>query len=387
MITAIRLMIRFLASYGFAVVLLFFLFVLTFLGTVEQVEHGLFLTQKKYFESFYVLHEVAQGINILLPGAYLLMALLFVNLLLGAIVRAPKSWTRPGMLIAHSGILLLLLGGYVTYHYSLRGHMSLFEGERSNRIVSYHDWEIAITDTANEKQFVIPQVEFAGLNPNQSRTFTSGELPFDLMIEGFAPNSTVTTSQIAAQGVDGYALVPLPLEKEAEQNVPGAYAIVVNKKDPGETFQGILHGMSPIVGGTKWVVDVAGGTYAIDLRRVSYEVPFTIVLDKFIHEVHPGTSMASNYESVVTQIDGETSRQIEIKMNEPLRDRGYTFFQASFGPKNARPGERMYSVFEVVSNPADQWPLYSCLIITFGLSLHFVQRLVGYLKRENRRRA
>lgn len=387
MISAARLLIRFLASYGFAVLLLFFLFVLTFLGTVEQVEHGLYLTQKMYFESFYVLHEVAPGISILLPGAYLLMTFLFVNLTLGAIVRAPKSWTRPGMLIAHSGILLLLLGGYVTYHYSLRGHMSLFEGERSNKIVSYHDWEIVVTDTVDKKQFVVPQAHFGDLAPNQTRVFRSDALPFDLMIEGFSPNATVTKAHIAAQGVEGFALEPLPLEKEAEQNVPGAYAVLMDKQNPNETQQGILYGISRIAGGTQWVADVAGKTYSIDLRRVTHQVPFTIVLDKFIHEQHPGTSMASNYQSIVTQIDGDTSRQVEIKMNEPLRDRGYTFFQASFGPKDAKPGQPMYSVFEVVNNPADQWPLYSCLIITFGLSLHFIQRLFAYLKRENRRRA
>ena len=383
----LRLLLRFLASYGFAVVLLFFLFVLTFLGTVEQVEHGLFQTQKKYFESFYVLYEPVRGFPILLPGAYLLMALLGVNMLLGAIIRAPKSWKRPGMLIAHAGILLLLLGGYVTYHYSIRGHMTLYEGERSDKIVSYHDWEITITDTANKKEHIIPQEDFADLAPNQSRLFTLDALPFNLMIEGYAPNATVTQAPVAAQAVDGFAIVPLDLEKEAEQNVPGAYAVVIDRQNPGQTQEGILYGLSPRRDGGPWVVEVAGNTYAINLQRVTVKVPFTIVLDKFIHETHPGTSMASNYESVVTQIDGATTRQVEIKMNEPLRDRGYTFFQASYGPKDAGPGDKMYSVFEVVSNPADQWPLYSCLIITFGLSLHFIQRLLAYLKRENRRAA
>ena len=39
----------FLASFGFAAILLVFLTLLTWLGTLEQVEHGLFETQKKYF--------------------------------------------------------------------------------------------------------------------------------------------------------------------------------------------------------------------------------------------------------------------------------------------------------------------------------------------------
>ena len=82
----VRSSVNLLASYGLAVVLLFFLALLTFLGTLAQVQMGLYEAQKKYFESFYVVHEF-WDIPVLLPGAYLLMALLFVNLLLGAILR------------------------------------------------------------------------------------------------------------------------------------------------------------------------------------------------------------------------------------------------------------------------------------------------------------
>ena len=46
-----------LASYGLSCVLFFLLLVLTLLGTLEQVDHGLFATQKKYFESLYLVHE------------------------------------------------------------------------------------------------------------------------------------------------------------------------------------------------------------------------------------------------------------------------------------------------------------------------------------------
>jgi hypothetical protein len=38
-------------SFGFAVVLLVFLLILTWLGTLEQVEVGLYEVQKKYFDS------------------------------------------------------------------------------------------------------------------------------------------------------------------------------------------------------------------------------------------------------------------------------------------------------------------------------------------------
>ena len=45
-------------SYGTACVLLVFLFLLTLFGTLEQVEHGLYEVQKKYFESWFLMHQL-----------------------------------------------------------------------------------------------------------------------------------------------------------------------------------------------------------------------------------------------------------------------------------------------------------------------------------------
>lgn len=377
---------KLLASYGFTIILLFFLFILTLLGTVDQVKYGLYEAQKRYFESFYVVYNLFDQVPILLPGTYLLLILLTVNLVLGGIVGAPKNWKRPGMLVTHLGILLLLAGGYVTYHYSMRGNMALYEGEQSATFESYTEWEIAITpigEGVSGKQYVIPGGAFQGMSPEAKRIFRNDALPFDLMIEGYLRNADVAKSSVPTQSVDGFALLPQEVSKEAEQNMPGAYAVVIDRKT-NETREGILWGFSPLRQRAPWVVDIAGGSYAIDLRRQRWTAPFAVRLDKFIHEQHPGTSIPSNYESVVTQIEGDVTRQIEIKMNEPLRHKGYTFFQASYGPQNAPPGTKMYSVFEVVNNPADQWPLYSCIIITLGLSLHFIQRLYMYLRQQNR---
>src|SRR4030095_16812786 len=46
-----------LSSFGFAAILLVFLMLLTWLGTLEQVEKGLYETQKKYFESIFLVHD------------------------------------------------------------------------------------------------------------------------------------------------------------------------------------------------------------------------------------------------------------------------------------------------------------------------------------------
>jgi hypothetical protein len=375
----------FLASYGVAAVILTLLLLLTFLGTLEQVDHGLFAVQERYFNSLFLVHHFFGILPVPLPGAYLLMVLLFINLVCGAIIRAPKRWRRPGMLIAHSGILLLLLGGFVTFRYSIGGNMRLYEGEASSEFESYTGWvlEIVMVDApAGEDAFIIPESDFADMAPGDTRIFHSERLPFEFEISGYGKNTRVepmlgSHSMIA---VDGFYLMTLPRDPEEEQNVAGAYVTVV-EKESGKRHEGILWPLET----HPYTVEIDGVGWAFLLRRPRWTVPFTIVLDKFTMEKHPGTNMPKVFLSDVTKIEGKSQEQIKIEMNEPLRYKGYTFFQASWGPQEARPGDRLFSVFAVVRNPADKWPLYACIVITAGLLVHFCQKLLLYLRREHRR--
>lgn len=373
----------FLASYGFAVVLLILLTILTLFGTLEQANSSLFDVQNKYFNSFFLVHDLFGMIPVPLPGVYLLTALLLVNLTCGGIIRVPKEWKRPGMLIAHGGIIYMIFSGFVTYHFSTSGQMTLFPEQRSNQYASYYDWEISIAELKDGligRQWIIQHDQFADMEPSDTREFFHDGLPFSLLIEGYVSNS-VPVPAAGDEGVDGVKLQAQPRAMAAEQNVAGAYAMVLDQENQ-EVQNGILFGfaMSP------WVVTVQGQDYAIDLRHQTWDLPFTIKLDEFIRELHPRTGMASNFESVVTMTEGQVDREINIRMNEPLRHKGYTFFQASWGPQNAQPGDPLFSTFAVVNNPADQWPLYSCIVIAVGLTIHFMQKLVSYLRAENRRR-
>jgi hypothetical protein len=69
-------------------------------------------------------------------------------------------------------------------------------------------------------------------------------------------------------------------------------------------------------------------------------------------------------------------------MNEPMRYKGFTLYQASWNePVNGLE----YSGFEIVTNPADQWPKVCLWISAFGLSIHFGMKLISYLGRETRK--
>jgi hypothetical protein len=116
-------------------------------------------------------------------------------------------------------------------------------------------------------------------------------------------------------------------------------------------------------------------------------MPFTIRLDDFTKEDHPGMGMAKSFMSDVTKIEDGNRRQLRIEMNEPLRDGGLVLFQSSWGPSNARPGDRLFSTFSVVRNPSDHWPLYACIVIGVGMLIAFCQRLARYIVSQAKHRA
>lgn len=116
-------------------------------------------------------------------------------------------------------------------------------------------------------------------------------------------------------------------------------------------------------------------------------MPFTLKLDEFTADFHPGTLRASKFVSKVSRSENGSQAKVTIQMNEPMRYEGLTFFQASFGPPGAGPNDKMYSVFEIVKNPADQWPKYSLYIVTFGMAVTFITKLVGFIVGGSRKKS
>ena len=132
-------------------------------------------------------------------------------------------------------------------------------------------------------------------------------------------------------------------------------------------------------------LDTPEGRFAVELRKERYPMPFTVVLRDFTKEDHPGLDMPKAFSSDVTVIEDGSARPVRIEMNQPLRDGGLVLYQASWGPSGAPPGTPLFSTLSVVRNPADQWPLYSCIVIAAGLVLHFSRKLARYVRVEARK--
>jgi cytochrome c biogenesis protein ResB len=307
----------------------------------------------------------------------------------GGVLRLRRGTAALGILITHLGIALLLVAGFVKMYYSQDGHLTLYEAERSNEFQSYFRWEIAISEYLAEgelREHLIPQEDFLDATDSRAVTLTSADLPFDLVVSRFMANCRPMLKgpmfDVDVPVVDGAFLRPLALSKTAEQNVAGIY-VEVRDKLGGAPRPGILWGLES----EPLMVSSGGRSWAVGLRHERYSMPFTIVLDKFTKEDHPRISMAKEFSSDVRVIEGDAARPIKISMNEPLRDEGLVLYQASWGPSNARPGDPLFSTLSVVRNPADQYPLYACIVIAAGLLIHFLRKLTRYVRSEARKAA
>ncbi|MEZ5977267.1 MAG: cytochrome c biogenesis protein ResB [Planctomycetota bacterium] len=361
---------------------------LTFLGTIEQTEHGLYEVQRRYFESLLLFHDVG-GVPVPLPGGGLVMGLLFVNLLLGGVVRLRKGVRTAGVLVAHVGMLLMIAAGFVKYATGEEGHVTLYEGQGADWFQSYTENEIAVIEVVADGDAFGPgderTVDGASLRAaTPSAPVAVTGLPFRLEVTRWFDNAQVLPKgpmfDVDVPVVDGVFLRGADLVKERERNAPGAYVTVTG--GDGVPRTGLLWAFQA----EPWTVDVDGRRYAIDLRRTRHAMPFTVRLDEFTKEDHPGTNMPSWFSSDVTVTDHSTaagvSRPVTISMNQPLREDGLVLYQASWGPSNARPGDALFSTLAVVRNPADQWPLVSCVVIALGLAFHFGRTLVRHVRRE-----
>ena len=117
-------------SLKLTVTCLSFSMLIVFVGTLAQVDQGLYLVQDRYFKSLFVFWgpEGSSWQIPVMPGGYLVGILLMVNLI--AAFMAKFKWTRKkiGICISHLGLILLLLGQLATDLLSRESAMEIKEG-------------------------------------------------------------------------------------------------------------------------------------------------------------------------------------------------------------------------------------------------------------------
>ncbi len=358
-------MLKLLSSARITVVCLFLLFILTFWGTVAQVQQGLYVAQERFFNSFFFL----AGGFLPFPGAQLVLWILFVNLLCMIIVRfnTYRQWSYAGILIIHFGLVLYFVSAFIVFHVSRESNVHLREGQGTNVSTSYSEWELVYwAGEGKEHQVTVFDAKYfkSGFKiPFQNPDFTLSVKQFYPNSDAFSDGSGKKNPRILnATGIS--LLTPKPILKEKEQNIAGG---VFDLKFNDKSHTLVLFGAES----EPTTVSITGKNYYFILRHKRYPLPFTIKLDHFKVEFHPGTEVARTYESLVTISTGSLERQVRIFMNNPLRYKDYTLYQASYDVDSMG---RQYSTLAVVKNFARILPYIACLVVFFGLALHFLMQ-------------
>ena len=360
-------------------ILLGWLIVLLVFGTLAQKELGLYVAQQRYFHSIFFL----AGGWLPLPGGALTLAIITWGL---GLKLALQKWTKKqtGTLIVHIGAFLLLLGGFITGFFSQEGNMVIPEGQVRAYFSDYHQVELAVldvTDSENVKEISTVQEDVLLHLFDMPSAVVRITDDLVLSMRSFYRNCGVESYGVegAIEGARGLIsqlnIVRKPIEKESELNRSCLlYSIEGVTEEEGE--YGILEDM-PI----PQIYDVGGRSYQVLLRRVQTQLPFTIYVKDFVREVHPGTGLARAYSTDLIVKDGDFSFPAKIRMNEPLRYRGYTFYQASF----IQEGSAETTVLAVVQNAGRSFPYISSLIMCFGLLWHLFMRLPALLQRKGQK--
>lgn len=385
-----RRLVAILSGYGLATTLLVLLGLLTWLATLEQIDSGLHHTLRRYFDwrAWYVVPEIrGETLPLVLPGGYWVCALLTLNLTLGGLLRLRKGWQHAGVLLAHFGIIYLLVAGAVAHHFSQRGNLLIAEGATSNAAEDYFEHVVEVAEVKADKPATIQVIRgkyLTGLEDFDTRTVRLAAMPFDLELARYFPNADLKSiaDQVPSDDVrtfNGYYLVAKPNELNAEANTPGCIARVLYRDGSrSEPFLLTSTAYQP------FSVRFEDRVFTILLRKRLWLMPFAVRLDKFTAEFYPGTMKPSKFVSDITRIDNGKEAKAVIQMNEPMRHANLTFFQASYKQLGQGPSARMASVFEVVRNPADKWPQYSLYVVSCGLLVHFLTKLAGFIKEQSR---
>ena len=360
----IKDIINFLKQPKIFVFALIWMMILIFLGTLAQKDMGLYAAQKRYFSAW-----ITWFWFLPMPGGRFTLIVILINLSFFFFNKSIWKIKKLGIVILHLGGILLFVGGGLTAMFSSEGNMVIEEGAQTNYVEDYHFMELAIINTSASSFDEFTIFDQALLKRNQILKHTNLNFEIEILkyLENCEPTRRTSPAGILHKGLlKNFMLNELKSEKEDNWNRPGMIYKISNSGTNADGMYGIFLGQS--VSQTIFVNDK---DYTIILRRKRTHLPFSIELLDFKKILHPGTDIPKSYSSDINLIENGAVRKILIEMNEPLRHKGYTFFQSSFieGPDSET------TVLAVVKNYGRLFPYISSIIMCIGLLFHLSQKL------------
>jgi len=362
-----------LASLQITIVLIALFMALVVFCTLAQVNLGIFGAVKMYMRGFFVWWgpENATWKIPVFPGGALVGLLLIINLTAAMFVRLEASWRKAGLWLTHIGLIMLFAGEFVSGSMQVESHMPIEIGQTMNYGEDLRHVELAMVQqgATEDSVWALDHKRLV-----EGATISDPRFPVSVKIVKFHTNSNLQEAPFLASqspatvGVGQQVVaMPAPNAPSEEQNTTSLYAELSAGGKPLGTWL-LSTGLNP------QSIEVDGKQYDLALRLQRVYVPFTLTLKEFRHDVYPGTQIPKNFSSLVRLKDAENKedRDVLIYMNHPLRYRGSTFFQASFGKNNT------LSILQVVQNPGWRIPYLACILVSLGLAWHFLARMAPF---------
>jgi len=374
------------SSLRLTVTLLAYASVLIFIATLSQVHLGIYEVQQQFFRSWIAWLDVVPGeqsFKIPIPGGALIGTLLVINLLAAHGVRFKLRWSKAGMILIHSGVLLLLLGEAFTAMLGREAQMIVDEGETINYSVFPREVELVVIELTGEGMENVTAIPQARLEDSAAFPFSG----FSLKINRHFRNSEIVPESEAEGNFD---------ELRANQGTGQGYAVrakeretAMDRRDLTSAFVSIVLDNGETQG--RWLLSNAirgeqafqarGKQWKIAIRQRRLYHPFSIKLLDFSHDRYLGTNVPKNFSSKIRILNSETGEDREdlVYMNHPLRYQGLTFYQAGYQNNDTT------TIFQVVRNPVWTLPYIACVLVGTGLLWVFLGHLIKAVGRRKSR--
>jgi hypothetical protein len=229
-------------------------------------------------------------------------------------------------------------------------------------------------DMGGESMVTFPESDLTGKSDLHNE-----KLPFDLRVKKFWSNCRIyqrpTPKSVQPRVTKGilagcFVNPAPPVTDQDHRNLPGAVVELLNAKGPLGTWL--------LWGGYDRAADslnIGSKTYQMALQFKRYYKPYSIGLVKFSHDKYKGTDTPKNFASRIRLVNPQSNedREVLIKMNNPLRYEGTTYYQAGFD--KVRPD---VTILEVVTNPGWLTPYLACVLVAAGMIIQFMSHLIGF---------
>ena len=389
------------SSLKLTVVCLSLAMVLVFVGTLAQVKLGLYDAQEDFFRSFLVYWH-PQGVTWkipVLPGGWLLGSVLLINLIAAHLKRFRWSRKKIGIFLVHGGLILLLLGQFLTELFQVESNLRLAEGETKTYSESNRENELAIIDVSDPTKDQVISIPDSLLE--KKGEIADPKIPFRIRVKKYFANSWFTGPRAGESGEKlqsrsgvgarlSFVEIPTTAAMDDENKPSALIEVSSNEGVLGEWivstwltkpfWSGKLREELPdaaAILNEPQSFRYQNREYQLALRPIRYYTDYAIGLIDFSHDLYKGTVKAKNFSSRIHLTNPRTAedRDILIYMNNPLRYAGVTYYQGSF-----EAGDKV-SILHVVRNPAWLTPYLSCTLVGAGLLVQFLSHLVAFARR------